>query len=224
MTRTMTGYSAKSIDELPTLWDGFAKLVRAGLDITAFGANIMDLPPDYSTTSHDESESGQQELYVALRGSGSVDVDGASLPLDADHLVRVDAGTARVLSSGPNGLRVLCIGGVPGGVYEPPRLELNRRLGNATRGAAARPWCRPWARGQPLAGCSAECGATVSGGRRGCSTRTAVAGRASTVIDTRTTNRRPPARRNNEAIVSSLMTAWRRCRRCRSRSPSRRRP
>lgn len=80
----------------------------------------MDLPPDYSTTSHDEAESGQQELYVALRGSGSVDVAGARLPLDAEHLVRVDPGTARVVSSGPDGLRVLCIGGVPGAAYEPP--------------------------------------------------------------------------------------------------------
>jgi hypothetical protein len=49
-----------------------------------------------------------------------VDVDGARLPLDPEHLVRVDAGTARVLSSGSDGLRVLCIGGVPGGVYDPP--------------------------------------------------------------------------------------------------------
>jgi hypothetical protein len=120
MTTTLSGYAAKSIEELPTLWEGFAKLVRAGLDITAFGANIMDLPPDYSTTSHDETESGQQELYVALRGSGSVDIEAARLPLDVDHLVRVDAGTARVLTSGPDGLRVLCIGGVPGGAYEPP--------------------------------------------------------------------------------------------------------
>ncbi len=120
MMRTMTGYSAKAIDDLPTLWDGFAKLVRAGLDLSAFGANIMDLPPNYSTKSHDEAESGQQELYVSLRGSGTVDVDGARLPLDPDHLVRVDAGTARVLSSGADGLRVLCIGAVPGGIYEPP--------------------------------------------------------------------------------------------------------
>ena len=80
----------------------------------------MDFPPDYSTSAHDESDTGQQELYVALRGSGSVDVDGTGLRLDADHLVRVDAGTSRVLSSGPYGLRVLCIGGVPGGTYAPP--------------------------------------------------------------------------------------------------------
>ncbi len=119
MTNATTSYSAKAIDELPTLWDGFAKLVRAGLDITAFGANIMDLPPDYSTTSHDEAESGQQELYLALAGSGSVRIADAQLALDPDHVVRVDAGAARVLSSGPHGLRVLCIGGVPGGAYEP---------------------------------------------------------------------------------------------------------
>src|SRR4051794_1702795 len=120
MIRTMSGYTAKAVDELPTLWDGFAKLVRPGLEITAFGANIMDLPPDYSTKAHDESESGQQELYVALPGAGSVDIDGQRHPLDADHLVCVNPSTSRVLSSGSDGLRALIIGGVPGGVYEPP--------------------------------------------------------------------------------------------------------
>jgi uncharacterized cupin superfamily protein len=120
VTRAVTGYRAAAIDELPALWDGFAKLVGAGLDITAFGVNVMDLPPDYATEAHDEAETGQQELYVALGGAGAVIVDGERLPLDAEHLVKVDAGTERVLSSGPDGLRVLCVGGVPGGVYERP--------------------------------------------------------------------------------------------------------
>ena len=120
----MTGYAASSMDDLPQLWDGFAKLVRAGLGITAFGANVMDLPPNYSTKSHNESESGQEELYVAMRGSGSVDIDGERHPLDVDHVVKVDPPTDRVLSSGPDGMRVLIIGGVPGGVYEPLGLEL----------------------------------------------------------------------------------------------------
>jgi uncharacterized cupin superfamily protein len=114
------GYSARAIDDLPTLWEGFAKLVGAGLDVTAFGVNIMDLPPDYETSSHDEADTGQQELYVALRGSGDVVIGGERHPLDAEHLVAVDAGTDRVLASGATGLRVLCIGGVPGGVYERP--------------------------------------------------------------------------------------------------------
>jgi hypothetical protein len=116
----VSGYTAKSIDELPSLWDGFARLVRPGLDIGSFGANIMNLPPDYATKSHNESGSGQEELYVALRGSGSVDIGGERLPLDAEHLVKVAPESDRVLSSGPEGLRVLIIGGTPGGVYEPP--------------------------------------------------------------------------------------------------------
>jgi mannose-6-phosphate isomerase-like protein (cupin superfamily) len=113
-------YAQKAIEELPVLWDGFAVLVRAGLGISAFGANIIVLPPCYTTEPHDESDTGQQELYVALAGSGAVDIAGMRLALDPDHFVRVDAGTARTLTSGPDGLRVLCVGGVPGAAYQPP--------------------------------------------------------------------------------------------------------
>lgn len=113
-------YAASAIDDLPGLWDGFARLVRTGLDITAFGVQVMNLPPDYETKSHDEAETGQQELYVGLRGAGWVVIGEERLPLDPEHVVRVDAGTHRVLASGPEGVRVLCVGGVPGGVYAPP--------------------------------------------------------------------------------------------------------
>jgi hypothetical protein len=119
-TKADTGIAAKAIDDLPTMWDGFAKLVRSGLDITAFGVQIMDLPPDYATASHDEADTGQQELYVALGGAGAVVTDGERYPLDLEHLVRVNAGVDRTLTSGPEGLRVLCVGGVPGAPYVAP--------------------------------------------------------------------------------------------------------
>ena len=119
-TKADTGIAASAIDDLPQIWDGFAKLVRAGLDISAFGVQIMDLPPDYTTASHDESETGQQELYVALHGAGAVVAGSRRLPLDAEHLVRVNAGVDRALTSGPEGLRVLCVGGIPGGPYVAP--------------------------------------------------------------------------------------------------------
>jgi len=119
-TKADTGIAASAIDDLPQIWDGFAKLVRAGLDISAFGVQIMDLPPDYTTASHDESETGQQELYVALDGAGAVVAGEHRLPLDPEHLVRVNAGVDRTLTSGPDGLRVLCVGAVPGAAYVAP--------------------------------------------------------------------------------------------------------
>jgi uncharacterized cupin superfamily protein len=111
-----------AIDDLPDMWDGFMRMVRDGLGLSAFGVNIMNLPPDYTTRSHDESSSGQEELYVRLDGTGCVILDdsGDRLTLDADHLAAVGPGTARSLSSGPEGLRVLCVGSTPGAAYQPP--------------------------------------------------------------------------------------------------------
>ena len=117
---TATSNAVTAIEELPQLWEGAVKLVRAGLGISAFGVNIMDLPANYTTESHDEAETGQQELYVALRGSGHVVIGDQRLALDEEHLVRVDASVERILSSDSSGLRVLCIGSTPGMPYTPP--------------------------------------------------------------------------------------------------------
>jgi len=75
---------------------------------------------DPTDKSHDEGESGQQELYIGLRGSGWVVIGDERLELDAEHFVRVDSGTGRVVASGPDGLRVLIVGGVPRAAYEAP--------------------------------------------------------------------------------------------------------
>jgi uncharacterized cupin superfamily protein len=114
--------AGSAIDDLPDMWDGFMRMVRPGLGITAFGVNIMNLPPDYTTRSHDESSSGQEELYVRLAGAGWVILDdsGDRLALDEENLAAVGPGVARSLASGPEGLRVLCVGAPSGKPYAAP--------------------------------------------------------------------------------------------------------
>jgi hypothetical protein len=118
----MTDYTGLRYDEMPTLWDGFANLVRPGLGLSAFGANVMNLPPGYETKAHDESASGQEELYVALAGAGAVLIgeQRERVELDPERAVRVAPGTSRVLASGADGMRVLIIGGIPGQAYVAP--------------------------------------------------------------------------------------------------------
>jgi uncharacterized cupin superfamily protein len=117
-----SGFKCVPIDELPQIWDGWGKLVRAGLGLSAFGVQIMDFPPHHTTRSHDEAESGQEELYLALRGSGEIVIgdDEARLALDPDHVARVGPGVERTVVAGPDGVRLLCVGGVPGRAYAPP--------------------------------------------------------------------------------------------------------
>ena len=120
----MADYTAARIDELPQLWEGMGKLVRKGLGLSAFGANVLDLPADYTTGAHDEATSRQEELYVALRGSGWVlvgrsDASEEVLELTPEHVVRVGPDERRRLRSGADGCRVLVVGGVAGQAYAP---------------------------------------------------------------------------------------------------------
>jgi hypothetical protein len=115
----MAEYTVTRIDDIEAIWGGGFKRARSALGITSFGLQIIDLPPDYDGyPEHDHSSDGQEEVYATLRGSGEIEIDGARHPLDADHLVSVKAGTKRKVHPGPQGLRLLIAGGVPGAVYE----------------------------------------------------------------------------------------------------------
>jgi mannose-6-phosphate isomerase-like protein (cupin superfamily) len=61
---------------------------------------------------------GQEEVYVALRGSGTLEADGEQYPIDPDHIVRVGPAVGRKVISGPDGLRLLALGATPGEPYD----------------------------------------------------------------------------------------------------------
>jgi mannose-6-phosphate isomerase-like protein (cupin superfamily) len=115
----MSDYTAKRIKDMEAGYGGGFVKARAELGVTAFGMQVIQLPPDYSDyPEHDHAETEQEEVFVALSGSGWIDIEGERVELDGDTFVRVGPKTRRKVFAGPQGLRMLAIGGSPGKPYE----------------------------------------------------------------------------------------------------------
>jgi mannose-6-phosphate isomerase-like protein (cupin superfamily) len=115
----MADYTAKKLGEMEAGFGGGFVKARAELGVTAFGMQVIQLPPDYGDyPEHDHAESNQEEVFLAIGGSGWIDIEGERVDLDADTFVRVGAATRRKIYAGPEGLRVLAIGGAPGEPYK----------------------------------------------------------------------------------------------------------
>jgi mannose-6-phosphate isomerase-like protein (cupin superfamily) len=116
-------YTAKRIDDMEGLYGGAMRKVRAELGLSSFGVQTVDLPPNFDGYPwHDHEDAGQEELYVALRGSGTLEIEGED-PVElgpGQNLVRVGASARRRVMPGSEGIRLLVIGGVPGGAYTAP--------------------------------------------------------------------------------------------------------
>lgn len=120
----MSSYTVKRIDEMETAYNGGMRLARAELGVGSFGMQIEEFPPNFDQyPEHTHSEDGQEEVYLVLRGSAEIEIDGERIPLDPETVVRVGPGVSRRIFSGPQGVRILALGGVPGSVYEPPEFS-----------------------------------------------------------------------------------------------------
>jgi mannose-6-phosphate isomerase-like protein (cupin superfamily) len=120
MTTTGDGYAIAHLDELGEGY-GFRK-VRKGLDVTAFGANAIVLPPGYETGSHFHDE--QEELYFVYRGTLEMEFgDGTKHRLEEGTFVRVDASTVRKMRNvGDGDVTYVIVGGKDGYVGRDGRL------------------------------------------------------------------------------------------------------
>jgi mannose-6-phosphate isomerase-like protein (cupin superfamily) len=124
------------IEEIDAL-QGFDRVslrrVAAALGVSSFGISIEELGPGADEyPEHDHSadglggqmfakrpqQLGQEEVYVALRGSGTLEADGETFALDQDHIVRVGPAVKRKITAGPDGLRLLALGARPGEAYD----------------------------------------------------------------------------------------------------------
>jgi uncharacterized cupin superfamily protein len=133
----MAEVSHVAIEEVEAIEGFFDRLsmrrLAAGLGVSSFGISIEEFAPGADEyPEHDHSEQGlggemfaerpqqlgQEEVYVALRGSGVLEADGETFQLDPEHIVRVGPSVKRKILAGPEGLRLLALGATPGEAYD----------------------------------------------------------------------------------------------------------
>ena len=115
MTHDVT---VRQLTELPAYGNGVFQPVAGPLGVSSFGMNVMHWPPNSSGhPAHDEIESGQEEVYLVLSGSGRLLVGDEEIALERGVVVRVGPGEKRQLLTDDEPLEVLCLGAVPGAPF-----------------------------------------------------------------------------------------------------------
>ena len=96
------------------------RLGRKSLNADAFGFNIVDIEPGGALPAHNESESGQEEVFAVLEGEGTLVADDTEHDAPAGTFARYGPEVNRtVRNKSDSTIRVLLIG-VPGDSgYEP---------------------------------------------------------------------------------------------------------
>ncbi len=87
--------------------------IRRSLGTNAFGLNELRMPPGFEGREHDELDTGHEEVYLALAGSGTFTIDGEQVPFAPGDYLRVDPAATRQVVAGPEGLRFIVIGAPP---------------------------------------------------------------------------------------------------------------
>jgi quercetin dioxygenase-like cupin family protein len=101
-----------------------ARFATKPLEAEQTGLSYVRMKPDQQPPfAHRHEE--QEEVYLVLRGSGRVLLDGEAHDVKALDAIRVDASVVRAFESGPDGLDVVAFGApaVSGGTNDAVMLD-----------------------------------------------------------------------------------------------------
>ncbi len=86
-----------------------------GLGVTAWGMNLLKLPPHWKDyPDHDHSADGQEEVYYVVEGSATLEANGQSYEVTPGTFIHADADQKRKFVPGDKGVTMIAIGGIPG--------------------------------------------------------------------------------------------------------------
>jgi mannose-6-phosphate isomerase-like protein (cupin superfamily) len=115
------GYDYVDVDSLEGEGPGgMVRKLRRAVGARAFGFNYFTIPPGVEGREHDHADSSMEEVYVVVRGSGVMRVDGEEVELRPGRFLRVDPASTRMPVAGDEGLEFVTFGAPLDGRYEPP--------------------------------------------------------------------------------------------------------
>jgi quercetin dioxygenase-like cupin family protein len=117
------GYSIEHRDEFESMegsGDSTWLLARKALGTSSFGFNLVEIAPGGQIPEHDESASGQDEVYIVLEGEAVMRLDGEEHPAPAGTFASIEPPVSRtILNRSDAPVTALLIGVDPSGGYEP---------------------------------------------------------------------------------------------------------
>jgi mannose-6-phosphate isomerase-like protein (cupin superfamily) len=118
-----------TIDEMDPIFDGVARRARAELGVTSWGMQVLTLPPNwdgYPLHNHDAEafDPDQEEVYIPIAGSARLTAGGETFDLVPGVMARVGPEQHRQIHPGPDGIRLIALGGKPGAFDAPSWTEI----------------------------------------------------------------------------------------------------
>ncbi len=115
----MTGFTIVHVDDFERPFPKWA-LARKSLGVTAFGLNVVELPPGESIPEHDEVDRDQEEVFVTLAGDATLVIDGEEHPAPTGTYARLDPEPVRtVVNRSDAPVTVLIVSAPRTSGYEP---------------------------------------------------------------------------------------------------------
>jgi tetratricopeptide (TPR) repeat protein len=121
-------YAVSHLDDIPELVDAGAAFrpIRLHFGISSFGATgwIARAAGERLIHPHDEQDTGDEELFLVLKGRATFELDDDRTDAPAGTLVYCPPGTRRTADAAEAGTMILALDGKPGQAYEARGWEL----------------------------------------------------------------------------------------------------
>ena len=117
----MADLTVRRLQEFDAIFGGGMRRVRAGLGVSSFGLQVVELPAGFDGyPDHCHIHDRQEEVYIPMSGSCNLTVGGVDHRIGCGDYVRVGPTEHRKITTSDSPVRLLVIGATPGEPYEAP--------------------------------------------------------------------------------------------------------